>query len=176
MQSSVVAVHVWPSDKPHPIRVDALECDWAGPIGDRHYGLTMRSDARQHAAFPRGTEIRNHRQLSIIDVSELSIIAATLGLDEIAPGVIADNITTTGIPHLTSLPMLTRLLFAGGVVVMTGGANLPCTVAGSLVFDHYGTRPESFPSAALGRRGITGWIERPGTIIPGEGIRVLSPA
>ncbi len=111
-----------------------------------------------------------------MDTDELSTIATALHIDEIAPGVIADNITTTGIPHLTSLPPLTRLVFDGGVVIMTGGENLPRTIAGRLVSERYGTRPESFPSAALGLRGITGWIEHPGTIRPGEAIRVLSPA
>lgn len=169
-------MHVWPADHASPVEVEALVCDWGGPIGDRHYGLTMRSDVRQKSVFPRGTEIRNHRQLSIVDVSELTDIAASMGIERIAPGVIADNIATTGIPSLTSMPPLTRLVFDGGVVIMTGGENLPCTVAGRLVSERYGTRPESFPSAALGLRGITGWIEHPGTIRPGEAIRVVIPA
>jgi len=169
----VVALHVWPSNQTHPVPVPALECDWAGPQGDRHYGLTMLSDARQKAAFPRGTEIRNHRQVSIVDISELSAIAINMGLTHLEPGTIADNIATAGIPELTQLPPLTRLIFQGGVVIMTGGENLPCTIAGALVADHYGSRPESFPAAAMGLRGITGWIEHPGTIRAGEAVQVL---
>lgn len=172
----VAALHVWPADCTHPVAVDDLTCDWAGPVGDRHYGLTMLSDTRQKAAFPRGTEIRNHRQVSIVDISELSAIAANMGLAHLEPGDIADNIATSGIPHLTQLPPLTRLIFEGGVVIMTGGENLPCTIAGALVSDHYDTRPEAFPAAAMGLRGITGWIEHPGIIHAGEGIRLLSPA
>ena len=175
MTARVVAVHVWPpgSDTPQP--VDELVLDWGGPVGDRHHGLTMRSDVRQKTVFSRGTEIRNHRQVSIVDTSELAEIAVALGLPQLAPGTIADNICTEGIEDLTSLAPLSRLMFEGGAVILTGGVNLPCTIAGGLVHDRYGTRPESFPKAAMGLRGITGWVEHPGVIRPGCPVKVVPP-
>lgn len=172
----VVATHVWPSGDAVPTRVDELVLDWGGPVGDRHHGLTMRSDARQKAHYERGTEIRNHRQVSIVDLGELAEIALHLGIPSIAPGLIADNICVDGIDSLTKLPRMTRLVFAGGAVVMVGGENLPCTIAGALVGDAHGTRPESFPKAAMGLRGVTGWVEHPGTVRAGDKVEARLPA
>lgn len=175
MTPRVVAVHVWPPGADAPQRVDELVLDWGGPVGDRHHGLTMSSDVRQKEVFARGTEIRNHRQLSIVDAGELAEIAVNLGLPELAPGTIADNICTEGIDDLTSLAPLSRLVFDGGAVILTGGLNTPCTIAGGLVGDRYGTRAEHFPKAAMGLRGITGWVERPGSIRPGTSVTVVPP-
>jgi hypothetical protein len=175
MSAIVVAVHIWPAGFDTPTPVDELELDWGGPLGDRHHGLTMASDTRQKDVFPRGTTIRNHRQISIVDVAELESISEALGIGVIAPGVIADNICTEGIPGLTELPRMTRLLFAGGAVVMLGGENFPCTIAGALVGAQYGTAAEKFPKAAMGRRGVTGWVEHPGLIHAGASIEVRLP-
>ncbi|MSO26938.1 MAG: hypothetical protein EXQ60_02585 [Candidatus Nanopelagicales bacterium] len=175
MSASVVAVHIWRPEAQIPDLVNELELDWGGPVGDRHHGLTMASDARQKDVFPRGTTIRNHRQISIVDLAELSSISAELGIEVIAPGVIADNICTAGIAGLTELPRMTRLLFAGGAVVMLGGENFPCTIAGALVEAKYGTAAEKFPKAAMGLRGVTGWVEHPGRIHAGESIEVRLP-
>lgn len=169
---SVVATHLWPVDAAVPVRAKELDLDWGGPIGDRHHGLTMSSDTRQADVYPRGTTIRNHRQVSIVDLAELAEVAMNLGLERLDPGVIADNICTTGIPDLTSLPPMTRLVFPSGAVVMLGGENLPCVIAGGLVGDRYGTRPEAFPKAAIGLRGVTGWVEHPGVIRPGDEVSV----
>ena len=175
MIAKVVATHVWPAGEAVPIAVDELELDWGGPIGDRHHGVTMRSDTRQKSVFERGTEIRNHRQVSIVDVAELAEIAVHLGIPVLPPGLVADNVCTDGIDRLTQLPRMTRLIFEGGAVLMLGGENLPCTIAGALVGDALGTRPEAFPKAAMGLRGVTGWVERPGTIRPGGKVEVREP-
>lgn len=175
MTARVVAVHVWPPDRDVPQPVGEVTLDWGGPVGDRHHGLTMSSDVRQKEVYARGTQIKNHRQVSIVDVGELAAIATALGIPEIAPGTIADNICTDGIDDLTSLPALSRLVFEGGAVVLVGGENTPCTIAGGLVGDRYGTRPEHFPKAALRLRGVTGWVERPGVVRPGGLVTVVPP-
>jgi hypothetical protein len=172
--SSIVAVHIWPPESDTPREVDHITCDFDGVQGDRHYGQTMYSDTRQAAVFPRGTVIRNHRQVSIVDIDELHLIAQAMGLETIAPGTIADNICTTGIPNLTALPPMTRLVCEGGAVIMLGGENAPCVIAGRMVSAQYGGRPESFPKAAMGHRGVTGWIEHPGVIRAGAGITVVN--
>lgn len=171
----VVATHIWPAGDATPTRVDALVLDWGGPVGDRHHGVTMRSDTRQKAHYERGTEIRNHRQVSIVDLSELAEIAVNLGIPTLEPGRIADNICVDGIGELTRLPRMTRLIFGSGAVLMLGGENLPCTIAGALVGDAHGTRPESFPKAAMGLRGVTGWVEHPGIIRAGETVEARLP-
>ena len=171
----VIATHIWPDGADVPVGVDELTLDWGGPVGDRHHGLTMSSDARQAEVFTRGTEIRNHRQVSIVDVSELAEIAQNLGIERIEPGLIADNICTDGITHLTRLPRMARLVFPSGAVLMLGGENLPCTIAGAMVAAAHGSRPEAFPKAGMGLRGVTGWVERPGIVRPGDAIEVVLP-
>jgi hypothetical protein len=170
-----VALHVWPTDEDTPVAVDELILDWGGPVGDRHHGETMSSNTRQKPVFQRGTTIRNHRQVSIVDLAELAAIAEAMGIASLAPGLIADNICTDGVPNLTSLPRMTRMVFDGGVVLMTGGVNLPCTIAGAMVEADHGTAPQTFVKAAMGRRGITGWVEHPGVIRVGEGLRLVTP-
>jgi hypothetical protein len=175
MSALVVATHVWPQGAAVPTACSPLDLDWGGPVGDRHHGLTMKSDARQKDVFARGTEIRNHRQISIVDLSELATIAKQLGIERIEPGLIADNICTEGIPGLTALPRMTRLVFDGGAVIMLGGENLPCVIAGAMVADRHGTTPQQFPKAAMGLRGVTGWVEHPGLVAAGMSIQVLTP-
>ncbi len=168
--ATVVATHVWPRDHETPASVDQLILDWGGPVGDRHHGLTMNSDVRQKPVFERGTEIRNHRQVSIVDLSQLATIAANLGIERIDPGVVADNICTSGLPDLTAVAPMTRLVFSSGVVLLTGGENMPCTIAGRMVAAAHGGRAEAFPKAAMGLRGITAWVEHPGIVRPGDTI------
>ncbi|MFZ0324027.1 MAG: hypothetical protein WAN48_07840 [Actinomycetes bacterium] len=178
MTPRTVAVHVWPPGTSAPQALDRLELDFGGPLGDRHHGLTMSSDVRQRWLYDEGTTIRNNRQVSVVDLGELAVVARHLGLAELAPGTIADNVCTSGIDGLSQLAPLSRLVFEGddgadGAVLAVLGTNNPCTIAGGLVHDRYGTSPEKFPKAAMHRRGVTGWVERPGVIRPGGWIRVV---
>ena len=84
-------------------------------------------------------------------------------------------VATAGIDALTALPRMTRLVFASGAVIMLGGPNAPCTIAGGMLERVYGSRPESFPKAAWGLRGVTGWMEHPGTVRPGDAVTVREP-
>lgn len=175
MSARVVATHVWPEESELPVSIETLALDWGGPIGDRHHGELMSSNVRQASAFARGTTIRNHRQISIVDVGELAHIATALGIAQIEAGVIADNICTEGIDDLTALPRMTRMVFPSGAVIMLGGPNAPCTIAGAMVAKAYGSRAESFPKAAMGLRGVTGWVEHPGTVRSGDAVTLLPP-
>jgi len=168
----VSATHIWPADSDTPVAVPSLELDWGGAIGDRHHGTTMLSDVRQRPVFEKGTLIRNHRQLSIVDTNELARVAENLGIESLAPGVIADNIAVTGVPHLSTLTGMTRLVFSSGPVILIGSPNTPCTIAGAMVSHRYGSPAEAFPKAAWGLRGVTGWVEFPGTISVGDTVTV----
>jgi MOSC domain-containing protein YiiM len=134
----------------------------------------MLTGAREKHAFERGTEITNYRQVSVVDRAELAKVAANLGIDELAAGTIADNICTEGLPNLTALPLMSRLVFPSGASIMTGGANAPCTIAGAMVESVYDTAPHLFPKAAMHLRGITGWVERPGVITIGDHITIVA--
>ena len=172
MSAVVLATHIWPSTSELPVPVEFLDLDFSGAIGDRHYGATMTAGVREKKLFTKGTEIANLRQISIVDRGELDRVAATLGIEAIDPGVIADNIYTEGIDDLTSLPPMTRLEFSSGAILLLGGENFPCTIAGAMVHQAHGARTESFPKAAMGIRGVTAWVERPAPIRPGDHITV----
>ena len=58
---------------------------FAGAEGECHAGLTRPSCSRVLSQHPRGTEIRNARQFSIVSAEELDLIAAEIGLDSIDP-------------------------------------------------------------------------------------------
>lgn len=174
----VTALHVWPVDTETPLPKRELELDFGGPVGDRHHGLTMSSDTRQRWLYPSGTQIRNNRQVSVVDLGELARVAERLGLEELAAGTVADNICTDGLDRLSQLPPMSRLVFSdatgeAGAVVVVLGRNNPCTIAGALVQRRYGTAPEKFPKASFGQRGVTGWVERPGLIRPGAQVRII---
>ena len=171
----VTGTHIWSPDAQRPMPVTELHLDFHGAVGDRHHGLTLRTGARQQQWYPKGTEIHNNRQVSIVDEAELARIATNLGIDHLAAGVIADNLCTSGIPQLTGLPLMTRLAFASGAVVVLGGENSPCVIAGRLVEQAYGCPAHAFPKAAMGLRGVTGWVERPGIVRAGDEISVWLP-
>ncbi|CAB4962368.1 unannotated protein [freshwater metagenome] len=166
--AAVLGCHVWPAGSGVPIAADPLVLDWGGPVGDRHHGLTMRAGSRQSRYVAKGTEVRNHRQVSIVEESELDEVAASLGIASIGPGLVADNIYLSGAAGLTALPPMTRLVFSSGAVVVLGGENDPCAITGRLVAAVHGTAPSAFTRAAAGKRGVTGWVERPGEIRPGD--------
>jgi hypothetical protein len=156
--------------------VEFLTIDFTGIPGDHHAGLTRESSSRE-PWYPRGTEIRNDRQLTIVSEEELSEVAAMMGLAELAPGWIGANLVLSGISGLTLLPHGTKLMFAGGVTLAVEGENEPCRVAGKSIGDHVG-RPEFdllFPKVARHKRGLVASVERPGVIAKGEGVTARLP-
>ncbi|MGH7005498.1 MAG: MOSC domain-containing protein, partial [Alphaproteobacteria bacterium] len=60
-----------------PVR--SLDLGFDGIAGDFHAGATRRSGGRE-PWYPRGTEMRNERQLSILAPDELETVAAGMGL------------------------------------------------------------------------------------------------
>ncbi len=152
--------------------VDSCQITYEGFTGDIHAGLTMKSGGRQ-PYYPKGTQIRNYRQVSIVSSEELQSIADSMGIDEIQPGWIGANLAVEEIPHLTLLPPSTRMEFAGGAVLVVDGENQPCIHPGKIIqqnFPELNGLAETFPKHSLGRRGVVAWVERPGTIKTGNEI------
>ncbi len=150
---------------------------FAGFEGDRHAGLTMRSGGRT-PHYPRGMEIRNTRQISLVSVEELDGIAAALNIPELLPEWLGANLLLRGIPRLSFLPPGTRLFFPQDAVLVVEGENHPCTTAGQSIQAAYPAIPKlasAFPKAGLHRRGLVGWVERPGVIAAGDSVRVHVP-
>jgi MOSC domain-containing protein YiiM len=155
--------------------LSAMTLGYEGIPGDKHAGLTRRSGVRE-PWHTRGTEMRNERQLSILSAEELAEIAATLGLPHLRPEWIGANLVLSGIPQLTHLPPRTVLQFEDGAAIRIDGDNAPCRSAGRGIVQHVPDRPDlefAFVKAAMGKRGLVGWVEVPGTIAVGEGVKAL---
>jgi len=151
-------------------RVDRLDLTYEGIPGDAHAGLHRRSGARE-PWYERGTEMRNERQLSLLCADELAAVAADLGIGELRAEWIGGNITIAGIPHFSLLPPRTILFFEGGATIRIDGDNGPCRLAGRSIEAQIAGRDDielAFPKVAKHRRGLVGWVEREGSIRPGE--------
>lgn len=159
--------------------VEGLTLGFAGIEGDFHEGHTRRSGGRE-PWYPRGTEIRNERQLSIVAPDELATVAQRMGIAELRPEWIGANLVLEGIPRLSMLPAGSFLFFKGGVTLKVDGQNVPCRLAGRQVAKRAGmadveTGALAFPKAAKRLRGLVAWVEKPGRIMLGEEISVRIP-
>ena len=62
-----------------------LDLDWDGVTGAAYRGRTRASDSRVLQQHPRGTQIANVRQLSIVSQEEIDGIARDMGLAHFIP-------------------------------------------------------------------------------------------
>jgi len=156
---------------------EELKLGFEGIEGDRHGGFTRLSGGRE-PWYPRGTEMCNERQLSILSQEELAEIAARMELPKLLPEWIGGNVAVSGIPRLSLLPPRTRLVFDGGTVLRVDGDNAPCRFAGAAIAQHNPGREGLdllFPQKARRLRGLVGYVEKPGTIRPGEAVTAHVP-
>lgn len=157
--------------------VDRVRVTFEGLEGDVHTSLTRRSDVRV-PHYPRGTIIRNTRQVSILSQEELAEVAAAMAIPEVIASWVGANLELRGIPNLTMLPPSTRIFFPDEAVIVVDAENMPCIGPGNAIQDHYPDIPklaQRFPKAAMHRRGVVGWIEREGYINNGDTVRVMLP-
>lgn len=157
--------------------VDRLELTFEGIPGDRHGGFTRASGGRE-PWYPRGTQMCNERQISILSQAELALIARRMDLPLLKPEWIGGNIVLSGIPALSQVPPRTRLVFAGGAVIRVDGDNAPCRFAGSAIASHNPGRAGLdllFPQKAQRLRGLVGYVEKPGEISSGEQVTAHIP-
>jgi len=166
--------------------VDEIGLTYAGISGDFHAGLTRPSGSRE-PWYPRDTEMRNERQVSILSVEELAEIAANMGLTRIEPGWIGANLVLEGIPAMTFLPSRTLLFFPSGATLRIDGNNGPCRIAGGSIAEQVGAKPVmvdgkpdftrtdlalAFKDAAKMKRGLVAWVEREGVVRAGDEVKV----
>jgi MOSC domain-containing protein YiiM len=156
-----------------------LRLGFEGIEGDYHAGQTRRSGGRE-PWYPRGTEVRNERQLSIVAADELAAIADGMGIAEVKPEWIGANLLIEGVPRLSMLPSGTTLFFRGGVTLKVDAQNGPCRFSGRSVAEHAGMTDQEagsllFPKVARRLRGLVAWVEKPGVIASGEEVTVRIP-
>jgi len=179
LSARAAALYVAPHDHFETCAVDELRLGFEGIEGDFHAGATRRSGGRE-PWYPRSTEMRNERQLSIVAADELAVVARLMGLDEIKPEWIGANMLIEGVPHLSMLPAGSLLFFKGGVTIKIDAQNKPCRIAGQSIAAHVRAADRdamalAFPKVAKRLRGLVAWVEKPGTIVAGEEISVRVP-
>jgi len=165
--------------QPETRRVDQIALDLGGIPGTRHHGFTRKAGPRE-PWYARGMEMRSGRQLTVVAVEELALIAAAMQLPRIAPEWIGANVVLEGVPRLSWLPSGTRLVFADATIVVEA-QNAPCRISGRSIARHVdpggaiaGLSLE-FPRQAAGLRGLVASVERAGIIRAGETIAVKLP-
>ncbi|WP_294645882.1 MOSC domain-containing protein [uncultured Aureimonas sp.] len=156
---------------------DALELTFEGLAGDRHGGTTRRTGGRE-PWYPRRTEIRNERQISIVARDELAAIARDMELEHIEPEWIGANMSLAGVPNLSWLPARTLMFFEGGATLKIDGDNAPCRASGRSIARRFEDRPEierGFVRHGRHRRGLVAWVEKPGRIELGARVELRLP-
>jgi MOSC domain-containing protein YiiM len=185
-----MVVSVLVAGEAHGLASQALaeaEVTLEGFKGDKHSGLTHPSGSRT-PWYPRGTIIRNSRQISLVSEEELAETARALELPELPPEWIGANLLIRGLPGFTQIAPGTRLFFGrdtfgsgtfgSGAVLAVEGENYPCKTAGAEIERHVAGRPGlavQFPKAAIHRRGLVAWVERAGFIRPGDLVHIGPP-
>jgi hypothetical protein len=157
--------------------VPVLELDFGGVIGDRHHGISRPADSRQARFYPKGTLIRNRRQLSLVSAEELAEVARRLDVSEVRAEWLGANLLVEGMPALSTLPPGARLLFSGGVGLVCEGVNQPCRLPAQVLQAQFpGSSAQArFVRAAFGRRGVVATVERPGLLRPGDRATIVPP-
>lgn len=179
LAATVAGVYLAPFDHFETRAVDALDLTFEGIVGDFHAGWTRRSGSRE-PWYPRGTEMRNERQISIVSPKELALVAGRMDLEEVKAEWIGANLALDGIAQLSMLPSGTLMFFSGGVTLKIDSQNGPCRIAGRSIAEH-ARMPDHeagallFPKVARRLRGLVAWVEKPGRIERGEKVSVRVP-
>ena len=157
-------------------KTESVEASIDGIDGELHSGTTRASCVRVTMLHPKGTEIRNTRQLSILSEEENAAIAAELGLDALDPEWLGASIVVQGIPDFSHVPPGSRLQTANGTTLTVDLENAPCQFpAKEIEMEHPG-HGKGFKPAAKNRRGVTAWVERAGPLTVGDEVALFVPA
>jgi len=125
--------------------------------------------------YPRGTEIRNTRQFSIVSAEELAQIAAAMALDRLDPAWLGASMVVEGIPDFSHLPPSSRLQGESGATLVVDLENRPCTLPAKVIEAARPGAGKLFKPAGKGKRGITAWVEREGVFRLGDRLRLHVP-
>lgn len=145
-----------------------MRLGFVGLDGEVHAGLTRPSCSRVTAQYPKGTEIRNVRQLTIVSAEEMADVASGMGLKVFDYAWVGASVVLEGIPDLTHLPPSSRLQGPDGVTVVVDMLNEPCQQVAATIAKAGHDEAKGFRSAAKGRRGVTAWVEREGVLRLGD--------
>lgn len=155
--------------------VQEMAISFAGYAGEAHAGLTRHSCSRVLSQYPRDTEIRNTRQLSIVSQEELDKIAERMGLERLDPALIGASMVISGIPDFTLVPPNSRLQAGTGATLAVDMENRPCVLPAKEIKRDLPDFGPKFKPAAQNLRGVTVWVEREGILRVGDEIVLHIP-
>ena len=155
--------------------LDTADLTFAGIPNEFHGGLTRPSCSRVISQYPRDTQIRNVRQLSVLSEEELAQIAADCGLDNLDPAYVGASMIVRGIPDFTHVPPSSRLQFASGATIVVDMENRPCHLPAKVIEADFPGAGKKFKAAAKDKRGVTAWVEREGPVAVGDTVRLHVP-
>jgi len=154
--------------------VEALDLRFEGPVGESRSGLTRASCGRVVSQYPRGSNIRNTRQICIMSAEELAGIAAAMGVEALDPALVGASVVLEGIPDCSHVPPSSRLVNEA-VSITVDMENRPCLLPAKGIEAEMAGKGGLFKAAAKGRRGVTGWVEREGVLRLGDELRLHVP-
>ena len=166
------------SDRDATLRAESLDevmATFSGVEGEEHAGLTRSSCSRVTSQYPRGTEIRNVRQFSILSAEDLDAIAGRMGIDAINPAWVGASMVLQGIPDFTHVPPSSRLQSSAGTTLVVDMENRPCHLPAKVIDEDSPGKGKAFKTAAKGRRGVTAWVEREGILRVGDTVTLHVP-
>ena len=157
------------------VPLDEMPLSFAGMAGEVHGGLTRPSCGRVTSQYPRDTEIRNVRQISIVSAEEIARIASALELDTLDPVLLGASVVVDGIPDFSHVPPSSRLQSEDGVTLTVDMQNRPCQYPAMTIERAHPGHGKSFKARAKGLRGVTAWVEREGVLRLGARLRLHVP-
>lgn len=149
---------------------------FAGFGPETHAGLTRPSCSRVTKQHPRGTTIRNTRQLCLVSAEEMAEVAASLQMESFDYAWVGASVVLEGLPDFTHLPPSSRLQGPDGVTLVVDMLNEPCQEPAVTMAKATGGQGKAFKAAAIGKRGVTAWVEREGTLRIGDVMRLHVPS
>lgn len=173
----------WLGYQPNPVQAEIIvakplsemDLSFAGFARETHAGLTRSACTRVKAQYPRGTEIRNVRQLCVVSAEEMAAVAAELGLTEWDHAWVGASVVISGIPDFTHVPPSSRLVCANGAALTVDMENHPCIEPAMTIELVHPGHGKAFKEAARGRRGVTAWVEREGVLRLGDLVTLHVP-
>jgi hypothetical protein len=174
---AVASLHLGSAKKSASTPVSSLTLTFTGIVSDMHGGPTRVAGSRE-PAFKRGTRLANLRQVSLVSMEELDIIASRMGIKWLDPGWLAANIATEGAGPITQIPRGTIIRFPSGASLYVSDLNSPCSAAASLIRRHGRVSEEQtsrFVPHSRGRRGLLAFVYAEGEINAGNPIEFLLP-
>ena len=157
------------------LKTDQIEATYAGLAGDDHGGLTRPSCSRVVTQYPKGTDIRNVRQLCIVSAEEMAAVAAEMGVEAFDPEWCGANMVVEGIPDFTHVPPSSRLQTQNGTTLTIDMENQPCHLPAPVIDEDAPGHGRAFKAAAKDRRGVTAWVEREGVLAVGDTVSLHIP-